>query len=229
MAVLREFHNSEKFEKSLNATFVSLIPKKAGVVEIKDFRPISLIGGMYKIISKDLTNRLKSVLRKIVSQSQNAFIKGRQILDSVLVANECLDSQLRSGVPGIIYKLDLEKAYDHVNWEFFLYLLERCGFEERWRCWIAHCISTVRFSILINGSTSRVFSSSRGLRQGDPLSLLLFVLVMEALSRMLSAKVESGRLSGFSMGSRYQENMIVSHLLLLDDTFIFCEPNVEQI
>jgi len=114
-AVLKEFYSTGKFEKSLNATFVSLIPKKAGAVDIKDFRPISLIGGMYKIISKILANRLKVVLGKVVSQSQNAFIEGRQILDSVLVANECVDSRIRFGIPGIICKLDLEKAYDHVN------------------------------------------------------------------------------------------------------------------
>jgi len=109
-----------------------------------------------------------------------------------------------------------------------LYFLERFGFGERWRGWIAHCISTVRFSIIINGSPSGFVSSSRGQRQGDPLSPLLFVFVMEVLSRMLFATVESGRLFGFSMGSRYQEAMIVSHLLFANDTLIFCEPNVEQ-
>jgi hypothetical protein len=119
--------------KSVNVTFVSLVPKKAEAVEIKDFRPISLVGGVYKIISKVLANRMKTILGKIISNSQNAFIGGRQILDSVLIANECLDGRMRSGAPGVICKLDLEKAYDHVNWELLLYLLKRCGFGERWR------------------------------------------------------------------------------------------------
>jgi hypothetical protein len=205
MVVFSEFHNSRQFERSLNATFISLIPKKVDALEVKDFRPISLVGGVYKIISKVLANRLKSVLEKIISSSQNAFIGGRQILDSVLIANECLDSQMWSGEAGLLCKLNLEKAYDHVNWDFLLYMLQRCGFGERWREWIKCCISTVKFSILVNGTPSGFFQSSRGIRHGDHLSPLLFVVVMEALSRMLYASMRQGLLSGFSVGIRGNE------------------------
>jgi hypothetical protein len=229
MAVFKEFHETEKFEKSLNATFVALIPKKAGAMEIKDFRPISLISGVYKIISKVLTSRLKSVMGKLVSQTQSAFVPGRQILDSIFMANECVDSRIRSGEPGLICKLDLEKAYDHINWDFLLYMLERFGFGDRWRGWMYQCVSTVRFSVLINGTPEDFFDSSRGVRQGDPLSPLLFVMVMEAFSRMMNVMMEKELLAGFSVGSRSEEAMIVSHLLFADDTLIFCEPKVEQI
>lgn len=175
------------------------------------------MGGIYKIIAKVLANRLKTVLEKVISKSQSAFVKGRQILDTILIANECLDSRLRSGEPRVMCKMDLEKAYDHINWDFLLYVLRRCGFGEKWCSWIAYCISFVRFSVLVNGSPNGFFSSSRGLRQGDPLSPLLFVFVMEALSRMISTVVSGGLLEGFIVG-----NASFSHLLFADDTLVFC-------
>ena len=215
LAVFSEFHEYGSFQRSLNATFLTLIPKKASAVEVRDFRPISLVGSVYKILAKVLANRLSMVLSAIISPSQNVFVHGRQITDSVLIANGCLDSRLKAGVPGVICKLDVEKAYDYVNWNFLLYLLERCGFSWKWRRWISYCISTVRFSILINGGLEGLFGSSRGIRQGDSLSPLLFVIVMEGLGRMVARAVEGGLLSGFQVGSL---NMVVSHLLFADDT-----------
>jgi hypothetical protein len=229
MAVFAEFHDRGKFVKCINSTFISLIPKTHGAKEIKDFRPISLVGGIYKIIAKVLANRMRKVMDKIISKPQNAFVKGRQILDSVLVANECLDSRLKSGEPGVLCKLDMEKAYDHVDWNFLIYMLRRCGFGERWCMWIKHCISTVRYSVLINGVPSGFFGSSRGVRQGDPLSPFLFVLVMEAFSRMLGAFISRGLISGFTVGSSEPNRVNVSHLLFADDTLVFCEANESQI
>ncbi|WMV13351.1 hypothetical protein MTR67_006736 [Solanum verrucosum] len=126
VAAIQNFHDQGNFEKSFNATFISLIPKKVGAYELKDFTPISLIGSFYKIISKIL--RLKRVMPKLVDDQQMAFIKGRQIMDAILVANECVDVRTISKDPGILCKLDIEKAYDHLNWEYLWSTLTRMGF-----------------------------------------------------------------------------------------------------
>ena len=101
---------------------------------------------------------------------------------------------MKSKIPGVICKLDIEKAYDHVNWEALLDLLKRMGFGVR-RCrWIRTCISTVQFLVLFNGSLADFFGSSRGLRQGDPLSPMLFLIMMEVLSKMMKRVERAGLL-----------------------------------
>ncbi|RVW59604.1 Transposon TX1 uncharacterized 149 kDa protein [Vitis vinifera] len=166
------------FWQSLNSTFLVLVPKKGGAEDLRDYRPISLVGGLYKILAKVLANRLKKVVSKVVSSSQNAFVEGRQILDAALIANEAIDSMLKGDEAGVLCKLDLEKAYDHINWDFLMLVMQKMGFGEKWAGWIRWCISTASFSVLINGSPAGFFQSTQGLRgrggNGIQVSHLLF-------------------------------------------------------
>ena len=115
MGFFKDFFERGKFVKSLNTTFLVLVLKKGGVDDLCDFRPISLVGGLYKLLAKVLANRLKKVVSKVTSSTQNAFVEGRQILNATLIANEAIDSLLKRKESGVLCKLDLEKAYDHIN------------------------------------------------------------------------------------------------------------------
>ena len=115
MDKFKEFYEQNSFIKSLNNTFLVLILKKRGVEDLGDYRPISLLRGLYKLLAKVLANRLKKVIGKVVSPDQNVFIMERQILDASLIANEVIDSWKKRGEKGLICKLDIEKAYDSIN------------------------------------------------------------------------------------------------------------------
>ncbi|RVW92960.1 Transposon TX1 uncharacterized 149 kDa protein [Vitis vinifera] len=118
MRVFLEFHTKGVINQSTNATFIAMVPKKSQTFKISDYRPISLVTSLYKIIAKVLSGRLGQVLHETISGSQGAFVEGRQILDVVLIANEVVDEKRRSGEEGVVFKIDFEKAYDHVDWGF---------------------------------------------------------------------------------------------------------------
>ncbi|RVW24309.1 LINE-1 reverse transcriptase-like [Vitis vinifera] len=200
LAMFKEFHEQKTFLKSLNNTFLVLIPKKGGAEDIGDFRPISLLGGLYKLLAKVLANRLKKVIGKVVSPAQNAFVMGRQILDASLIANE-----------------------------FLMKVLQKMGFGQKWLGWMWSCISSARFSVLVNGVPAGFFPSTKGLRQGDPLSPYLFVMGMEVLGILLRRAVEGGFLSGCSIREGGESALNISHLFFADDTIIFCEANKEHL
>ena len=115
MRMFKEFLETGKFVRNLNTTFIVMVPKKSGAEDFKDFRPISLIGSLYKVLAKVLANRLKRVMGKLVNKAHNAFVEGRQILDASLIVNEVIDYLMRIKERGILCKLDIEKAYNQIS------------------------------------------------------------------------------------------------------------------
>lgn len=133
--VLKEVHGfreNESISRGCNASFVTLIPKSCNSTSLGDFRPISLIGSFYKIITKLLAERIKKVIGSLIREVQSTFIGGRAILDGVLIANEVVDFK-KSKKKSLIFKVDFEKAYDCINWEFLFSVMEQMGFGRKWR------------------------------------------------------------------------------------------------
>ena len=138
----------------LNETFICLIPKVKSPQKITEFHPISLCNVSYKIISKVLANWLKKILADVINESQSAFVPGRQIMDNVLVAFETMHyiNGRRKGKEALMaLKLDMSKAYDRVEWRYLEVIMQKLGFSERWIALVLMCISTISYSVLING------------------------------------------------------------------------------
>ena len=123
MRVFQEFFDNGVVNARTNATYICLIPKKLNSISSRDFRPISLVSSLYKILAKVLSLRLKEVLGETIDSSQGAFVQGRQILDLVLIANEVVEEYRVKKKEGIVFKIDFEKAYDHVSWDFLDFVL----------------------------------------------------------------------------------------------------------
>ncbi|XP_074282600.1 uncharacterized protein LOC141607138 [Silene latifolia] len=221
-AILR-FLNSGVMLKEWNNTIIVLIPKTDKPECVSQFRPISLCNVIYRLASKCMANRLKLVIPSIISESQQAFVPDRLMSDGCLIAHEIMHyiNKTKKGTNCYsVIKLDMHKAFDRVSWNFLMSALDLFGFPISWRNLIWECISTVTYSIMINGEPSASFHPSCGLRQGDPLSPYLFIMCMEILSRQLQAAESRHQLFGLKI-SRYAPPL--SHLFYADDAFICCK------
>ncbi|MCI24469.1 cysteine-rich receptor-like protein kinase, partial [Trifolium medium] len=139
MRFISDFHRNNKLTKGINSTFIALIPKIDIPQRLNDFRPISLVGSLYKILAKVLGNRLRLVIGTVISKSQIAFVKDSQILDGILIANEVVDETRKSKKELMLFKVDFEKVYDSVDWGCVDDVMGRMSFPTLWRKWIKEC------------------------------------------------------------------------------------------
>ena len=181
--------NCNKSIVEINKTYITLVPKTKSPTKMTEYRPISLCNVVYKLISKVLANRLKVTLPHLITENQSVFLSERLITDNVLVAFEVMHylEHKRDGKDCYMaVKLDMSEAYNRVKWGFIEKVMERMGFHERWIALVMHCISTISYSILMNGVAYGSIIPTRGLRQGDPLSLYLFLLCTDGLSSLIN-------------------------------------------
>lgn len=176
---------------------ITLIPKEPDASSMKKFRPISLLNCSFKIFTKVLTNRLAKVLQRLIARNQSAFLKGRYILESVVTTHEVLHSIHSSKRQGLVLKLDYEKALDKVNLDFLDELLKARGFGEKWIQWIHQVTHGGSVGVKVNNMESDFFLTGKGFRQGDPMSPLLFNLVVDVLTRMLIKASQQHLIEGF--------------------------------
>eukprot|EP00253_Pinus_taeda_P021755 PITA_21755 len=208
----------------LNATFIALIPKSEESNRPDKYRPIALCNIIYKIISKVVALRLKPVLPHIISPEQSGYVEGRQILDGIILTHEIIHSLKQSRKPGMLLKIDLSKAFDSISWEYMQKVLHAFGFDNAWIRWVCSLISSAFFSILINGIPTSTFQASRGIRQGDPLSPFLFIIMAEGLGRCIKNAIQTQDLKGITL----HQAPTVSHQQFVDDNMLFGYPSVQE-
>lgn len=218
LAVFNTFYESGELPEGLNSSFIALIPKTKSALSPADFRPISLMNSLMKLITKVLATRLKACMPSLVSPVQSAFIKKRQITDSILLTNEVVNMLQKGLVKGVVFKIDFEKAFDSIGWNYVYEVLKKMKFGSRWVKWIKSIFESSRISVLVNGNPTKEFSPCNGLRQGDPLSPLLFNLVGETLSFLINQGVKENICKGILLPGSAG---VISHLQFADDVILF--------
>lgn len=204
----------------LNYAILSLIPKVKGAESISQFRPIALINNFAKFPAKGFATRLSHLAHRVLNSTQTAFVKGRLILNSILCLHEIVHDLRARGSRAVILKLDFEKAYDSISWDFLRQVLLAKGFEAAYVHRVMQLVSGGQTAVSVNGKTSNYFANSRGLRQGDPASPLLFNFMADALSCILDRAASAGHISPVVSHLLPQG---ITHLPYADDTIIMVE------
>ena len=221
---ITSFFTMGSMPKEVNSSLIVLIPKLSNPSSVNHYRPIILCNVVYKIISKLLVEKLRPLLDKLISPTQSAFIPNRWIAENQIIVQELLHNfKIRKTKPSLMaIKLDLQKAYDRVNWKFLYAVLLHFGFNETFTNWIMSCVSSVSFEVVVNGGKFAGFKPSRGLRQGDPLSPYLFILGQEVLSRLIEHDLRLKNVAGIRTSI---SGPTISHVMFADDIVLFSKAS----
>jgi hypothetical protein len=212
------FFQTGHMPEGVNDTSIVLIPKVDNPCDLKDFRPISLCNVIYKIISKCLVNRLRPLLGEVISENQSAFVPGRLLTDNALLAFECLhflEHGATANNPYCAYKLDLSKAYDRVDRGFLLRVMKMRGFSPKWMSIIEGLLHNGSVGVRINDCNSHFFLTSRGVRQGDPISPILFNFMADVFTKILYKAASGGQIAqGLGRGESLVCSMMIPYFSL---------------
>ncbi|XP_015169513.1 uncharacterized protein [Solanum tuberosum] len=218
--MVKAFFCGQELPRFVTHTNLILLPKRENVKSLTDLRPVSLCTFVSKIISRVLHERIATVLPCIISKNQSGFVKGRSITENVLLAQEIIrDINLRKKFHNVVVKLDMAKGYDRVSWVFLTKVLRRFGFSEIIIDMVWRLLTNNWYSVMVNGKAFGFFQSSRGLKQGDPLSLTLFIISAEVLARGLNKLHEEANFKGYRIP---KWSPPINHLSYADDTILFC-------
>lgn len=199
---------------------ITLLPKCPNASRVREYCPIACCTVLYKIISKILSNRMKQVLHTVISDTQSAFIPGRMIFDNVILSHELVKGYTKKNIsPRCMVKVDIQKAYDSVEREFIQQMLTEFEFPYRYIRWIMVCLTSVVYTINVNGESTQPFQARKGIRQGDPISPYFFVICMEYLSRCLKG-LQKEKLFHYHPRCK---RMSITHVCFADDLLLFAK------
>ncbi|KAE8770379.1 reverse transcriptase [Hordeum vulgare] len=181
----------------LNRAHIVLIPKKSDIEEVGDYGPISLTHSVVNLFSKVLAIRARRCMQEVVASNQSAFIKKRSLHENFLLVRQVARKIHVRREAGLFLKLDISRDFDSLSCPFLFEVLRAKGFGRKWINWISMLIRTTTTKVIVNGVPGKPFDHACGMRQGDPISLLLFVIAMDMLTSIMIKATEENVVSSF--------------------------------
>jgi hypothetical protein len=214
--------NRAYIAEEFNISKIVLLPKPEDKQKIQNFRPISLLNTLYKIVAKIYTNRMKPMLHHWIPPSQTGFVPNRCILDNIFLAFEAIEWTLENRQELCMVLLDFEKAYDKVNWTFLRQTMHIMGFHDTWINQVVSLNTNAAAAVIVNGKQSATFQLQRSVRQGCPLAPYPILLTVDVLGQMLQhPQCEVN-------GLRLPDNSNITNQMFADDTFLFLDGKLDN-